>query len=89
MMRDLERLRRSLFRVAEEGKQLAFERRNGGWTLTGPYRPVWFVEPGCETDCNDFAVPGIAAELDEAKALALCLEKHGKDDAALAHWGAL
>ena len=43
------------------------------WVLCGPYRLPCFVEPGMESDCNDFGVLGILAIIDEVEAFDMVL----------------
>ncbi len=59
-----------------------------GWVVSGPYKEPFFVEPGDEGDCHDFAVPGISAVEDAAEALALCLAAWGRSrEEIAAQWG--
>lgn len=46
---------------------------SGGWYIEGPARQPCFVEPGTESDCNDFATPGISQASSVEEAMALCL----------------
>lgn len=64
----------SVYRVDwKQASSLERMPRNLGWSIDGVYREPCFVEPGTESDCNDFATPGISQASSVEEAMALCL----------------